>query len=130
VGGWRMEFTQPGRHERKVERFIRDVRDRVRTVIDSLKYRLPKKLYPVDLAMLCRRLAETGEKYFSPLRGFLQSQLIETVNSLPHMADISNLHDFLSKTVICTFKVGAKNFEFFCSFISPLTGNLLPCYGP
>jgi hypothetical protein len=43
--GWRMEFTQPGRHERKVERFIRDVRDRVRTVIDSLKYRLPKKLY-------------------------------------------------------------------------------------
>jgi hypothetical protein len=49
--GWRMEFTQPGRHERKVERFIRDgdVRDRVRTVIDSLKYINPlRDLLPIQ----------------------------------------------------------------------------------
>jgi hypothetical protein len=44
--GWRMEFTHPGRHERKVERFIRDMRNGIRTVVHSLSYQLPRKLYP------------------------------------------------------------------------------------
>jgi hypothetical protein len=41
-----MEFTHPGRHERKVERFIRDMRNGIRTVVHSLSYQLPRKLYP------------------------------------------------------------------------------------
>jgi hypothetical protein len=44
--GWRKEFTCPGRHERKIERFIRDIRDGIRTVTNSLPYSLPRKLFP------------------------------------------------------------------------------------
>jgi hypothetical protein len=42
--GYRMEHTAVGRHERKVERFARVLKERIRTVRHSLPYSLPMQL--------------------------------------------------------------------------------------
>jgi hypothetical protein len=62
--GWRMEFTHPGRHERKVERFIRDMRNGIRTVVYSLPYHLPRKRNPDRKPT--EKLGKTSFKKYSP----------------------------------------------------------------
>jgi hypothetical protein len=42
--GYRMEHSGVGRHEKKVERFVRTLKERIRTVRHSLPYTLPRKL--------------------------------------------------------------------------------------
>jgi hypothetical protein len=60
--GIQLNHSGPGRHEKRAERAIRTVKSKCRTVLQSLPYNLPQRLYPYlfsDCALSCNLVPTT-----------------------------------------------------------------------
>ncbi|CAN0349389.1 unnamed protein product, partial [Ectocarpus fasciculatus] len=64
--GCQMEFTAVGQHERRVERYTRILKERVRIMINSQRYRLPPELFPYAVLDVAATLNMTPNSRCSP----------------------------------------------------------------